>query len=296
MDITNTAQVEPHRLLALMKLVADLGEPQRQDVQNLLQPSVLTENKSANPQDASRSTYRIAVDCGLLTDADRAEKTTKLLVAPEQVEEMASFQQLMQQVMLNVTDENASHYLFNLYTAWYAVQNDRIFYELASKGYDGPFCSEVYPNIGDDKRPFNSTKFNAWRKWAAFLGFGWIWRFGTGTREILIPDATIRLRPLLTTVFGEDTMLSFGVFMDRVARHCPELDGGVLFNYCWQASRGAEIRGNTLSLMLSTGLRTLHTSGVLRLSEQADAQSVWHLYPAQGNPLQHVTHIEQLGA
>lgn len=292
MDITNTAQVEPHRLHALVKLVADLGEPQRQEVLDLLQPASLTEGKSTNPQDASRNTYRIAVDSELVSDADKTEKIVRLLVAPQQVETMPSFQQLMQQTMLNVIEENASHYLFNLYTAWYAVQNERIFHELLSKGYDGPFCDEMYPNSSQD-RPFNSTKFNAWRKWAAFLGLGWIWRFGT--RDILMPDATIRLRTLLTTLFEEDTMLSFGVFTDRLAQHCPQLDGGVLFNYCWQASRGAEARGNNLSLMLSTGLRALHTAGVLRLSEQADAQNIWHLYPAQEHPLQHVTHIQRLG-
>jgi len=191
-----------------------------------------------------------------------------------------------------VTEQHQSNYLFNLYSAWYAVQDERVFHELAVKGYDGPFNTEVFPNALEE-RPFNTTKFNAWRKWAAFLGLGWIWR--VSTREILLPDATVRLRNRLGILFQEEEQISFGLFMERLAITCPELDGGVLFNYCWQASRGAEQRGNRVSLMVSTGLRTLHSLGVIKLIEQADALNIWYLYPAVGNPWQQITHIQRLG-
>lgn len=85
----------------------------------------------------------------------------------------------------------------------------------------------------------------------------------------------------------------FGTFMDQLAEHCPELDGGVLFNRCWQASRGAEQRGNRLSLMLSNGLRVLHEAGAVQLDLVADAAIKWRLYPAVGHPVAQVSHIRR---
>jgi hypothetical protein len=74
---------------------------------------------------------------------------------------------------------------------------------------------------------------------------------------------------------------------------CPELDSGSLFEQCWQASRGAEQRGNRLSLMLSNALRQLHDSGILELVDQADAINKWSLYKATGHPIQQVTHLKR---
>lgn len=118
-----------------------------------------------------------------------------------------------------------------------------------------------------------------------------------GPREIIIvPDATVRIRSLLPALFPDKALLPFGTFMERLAHHCPELDGGVLFRYCWQASRGAEERGRHISLMLSTALRTLHGLGVIRLEEHADALENWQLHPAEGNPHRQITHITLVGA
>src|SRR5690349_10892426 len=125
MEIINEAQVEPHRLRALVKLIADLQEPKRQEIVDLLQPLKLVEGKSSSkePQLAARTTYRIAIDCNLVTDAEKnTEKTTRALVSSENVAAMPSFQQCMQHALLNVTEQHQSNYLFNLYSAWYAVQ------------------------------------------------------------------------------------------------------------------------------------------------------------------------------
>ncbi|HVB25454.1 MAG TPA: protein DpdG [Ktedonobacteraceae bacterium] len=286
MEIISEGQVEPHRLRALVKLIVDLKEPDVQDIYDLLQPAALTTDQSA-----VKATFRIAVDCGLVADS----KNTRALVSAEQVETMTAFQKLMQQCLLNVTEEGRPNYRLNLYTAWYAVQNERVFRELATLGYDGPFNTEVFPNTSEsDERRFNSTKLNGWRKWATFLGFGWIRRIGSAS--IVIPDATVRLHTSLDALLQDKQRISFGQFMKRLATTCPELDGGKLFDYCWQASRGAEQPGNQVSLMVSTGLRTLYSQGVIELSEQADALDIWHLYPAEGSLYQRVTHIQRIGA
>ena len=293
MEIINVSQVEPHRLRAMTKLIADLEGPKRQDIINLLQPeALLAGNTSEGALSASKNTFRIAVDCKLVTDTENMEKVTTALVTPEQVATMTSFQQLMQNKVLGVDEENQPNYLFNLYSAWYAIQDERVFHELALKGYDDPFNTEIFPDITDDRR-FNSTKFAAWRKWAAFLGLGWVARIGG--RDVLVPDATVRLRNIIKQLFQDDDTIRFGQFMEQLATKCPELDGGKLFDYCWKASRGSEQRGNQVSLMVSTGLRTLDGLKVVKLTEQADSLNIWQLYPATGNPIQRVTHIQRLG-
>jgi hypothetical protein len=181
-----------------------------------------------------------------------------------------------------------------LFSAWYAVQDTRVFYDLAEQKYFPQFNTDMAADQGtDDPRLFNDTKFNGWRKWAIFLGLGWPTKING--REIVVPDATRRLRSALPTLFQENTHMALGQFIESLGRYCPELDGGKLFTYCWQASRGSEIQGNRLSLMLSTALRTLDKLKIIRLEDRADALSIWQLYPAQGSVYQQLTHIEYLG-
>lgn len=291
MEIINDNQVEKHRVQALVRLVADLPKPTRLEVVNLLQPKLLVESTSSGDiQSSAANTYRIAEDCRLIVV--NQDQVLEPGVPSEKFETMSAFRHYMQSVVLGVTEEGKSNYLFNLFLAWYAVQDERVLKELTKTGYDGPFNDQLFPDA-PPPRHFNATKLTAWRKWATFLGLGWPMRFGS--REIIIPDATVRIRPLLPTLFPDKALLPFGIFMERLAVTCPELDGGALYHYCWQASRGADERGRRLSLMLSTALRTLDGLGVVRLEEHADALEKWQLYPADGKPHKQATHITLRG-
>ncbi|NTU86006.1 MAG: hypothetical protein HGA45_42885, partial [Chloroflexales bacterium] len=111
---------------------------------------------------------------------------------------------------------------------------------------------------------------------------------------LVVPDAHDRLEPLLDQLLPEgERPVTFGAFLDLLAERCPEIVGGVLFDRCWQASRGAEPRGSQLSLMLSSGLRVLHEAGTIDLSLVADAATKWQLYPALGHPVAQVSHIRR---
>jgi len=211
-----------------------------------------------------------------------------------QLESMWSFQLYMQKRVLGVTESYQPNYLFNLYSAWYIVQNERIF-QFVDKDYETRFNEELFQDA--DSRTFNMTKFNGWRTWAAFLGLGWPIKPGlSGRSEILVPCVTNRLKGVLTQLLSIDgQVIKFSLFAQRLAELCPELDGGILFTYCWEASRGHERRGNNLSLALSTGLRQLHESGEIELIRLADATDIWQLYPAEGQLLKQVTHIRLRG-
>lgn len=286
-ELLNNAQVTPPRLHALVKLVLRLPTPTRQDVINLLQPSALVSDQSA-----AKNTYLAAVNCNIISEAP--DKRLILLDDTAELESMQGFRLYMQKRVWGVIESDRPNYLFNLYSAWYIVQNERVF-QFADNEYATRFIEEI--PLDTEFRAFNMTKFNGWRPWATFLGLGWPIKPGLGGRsEILAPCASNRLRGILDQLLTEgERAIKFSLFTERLAALCPELDGGALYTHCWEASRGNKLRGHNLSLALSTGLRQLHDSGEIELIRQADATDIWQLYPAGGHLLKQVTHIRLRG-
>jgi|GEM_PF-1236794 len=291
MEIINDAQVGPRRFYVMLRLVSDLPGPTKQEVSHLTQLPVILDHASDVSKSsllASENTYKHAVNCEQISENEG--KILSLHGDSKQVSTMLSFQDHMRQVLLGITEAKQSNFLFNLFSAWYAVQDEKVLFP--SEEYHVSFNTDMSPYFPKpEDRLFNSTKLNGWRQWAEFLGLGWVMRWGS--RPILIPDATKRVKAVLPEVFYDTELLRFHLFIERLAELCPELDGGKLFTYCWQASRGTEIRGNRLSLMLSTALRTLTTLQEIQLLEEADSLDVWKLYRNQGGLYQEVTHIQR---
>jgi hypothetical protein len=284
-EILNSSVVTPPRLHAMVRLVSRLHNPTREDIYDLLQPTKLL--SKLKDQNTANDVYTAARQSGLLLE-DEA-KIVRLQAEAQDVEQLADFRRAMQRKLLHITDDSSNNYLLNIFNAWYAVQEERIF-QLTSKDFEIRFNDEIFP--GSEGRDFNTTKYNGWRNWTVFLGLGWPMRFSG--RDLVVPDANERLLPLLDELLpdGEKIVL-FSTFMEQLAEYCPELDGGRLFERCWQASRGAEKRGNRLSLMLSNALRVLHDSGAIELVSQSDAPVRWQLYAAVGHPLHQVSHIRR---
>jgi hypothetical protein len=271
----------------MVRLVSRLQAPTRKDVFDMIQPPVLVSN-----QLSVENVYDAAVNCNIIYEAP--DKRLVLNDEAAQLESMQGFQLYMQKRVLGVIEPYRPNYLFNLYSAWYIAQNERVF-QFVDKDFETRFNEELFQDA--ESRTFNMTKFNGWRTWAAFLGLGWLIKPGLGGRsEILAPCASNRLKGVLDQLLTEDEqVIKFGLFAERLAELCPELDGGSLFTYCWEARRGGERRGNNLSLALSTGLRQLGDSGEIELIRQADATDIWQLYPAGGQLLKQVTHIRLRG-
>ncbi len=283
-EILNSAPVTPPRLHALVRLAGRLREPTRADLFDLLQPTFAL--PKLDNQNTVGDVFTAARSCGLLVEDERK---VELLVEPQSVERLEDFRRHMQSVLLGVTDEGSDNYLLSLYSAWYVAQDDRVL-RFVLKDFEVRFNSEIAPEA--ESRQFNTTKLNGWRNWAAFLGLGW--PMTLGARRLLAPDARGRLEPLLGLLLPEgERPIVLGAFMDPLAERCPELDGGLLFERCWQASRGSERRGNRLSLALSNGLRVLHDTGVIELFLQPDAATRWQLFPAVGHPVQYISHIRR---
>ena len=282
-ELLNNTPVTPSRLHAMVRLVSRLQAPTRKELYDLLQPLALISKQSS-----AADVYTAAVNCGLI---DEIACKIVLKGDAEKLESAQDFQAHMQQIVWGVTEPYRPNYRFNLYSAWYVVQNERVF-QFEDKDYETHFLTEV-PQDTEADRSFNMQKFVGWRMWAAFLGLGWPIKPGlSGQREILAPDASKRLRGVLPQLLSQDEQtIPFRLFAERLARVCPELDGGSLFTSCWEASRGSEQRGNKLSLAVSTGLRQLHSINEIQLIRRADATDIWQFYEAEGQLLKQVTHI-----
>lgn len=285
-ELLNVAQVTPPRLHALVRLIASIGPSPRTKILDLLQPQILTDN-----QNSAENVLRAAKECQLVADVGGQ---VQLAVGREQVEAPTAFRLHLQRAVLGVTDESRPNYLFNLYTAWYFSQGDTVL--TYSRGeFATQFNSDL--SARDEDRVFNQQKFPGWLQWAAYLQLGWQMRQpGAGTRsEVLIPDVSARVESLLPELLDASARqpTPFGAFAKRLAAHCPELDGGKLFELCWQAARPGMSHGNRLSLALSTGLRVLDQAGVIELVNQADARDTWSLASAQGHELKALTHIRR---
>lgn len=278
-ELINHAQVTPHRLRVAVQLVARLGQPTREELQALLQPESLT-----NSQLAATSVLTAAQYCRLVSvTSDRYS----LLVDPDVAESVDAFRLHLQGNILGVTNESGPNYLFNLFSAWYAVQNESV-YNMEQGQYHVTFNEQLFP--GSSERAFNREKLPAWSNWAAFLGLCWPLRVG-GSQQRMIPNAYRRLKPIMRDLLPMDgAYVPFGTFFSKVATTCPELDGGSLFEQSWNASRGHTAR-SSLSLMLSSGLRQLHDARVIELLRRPDANQNFNLYRIEGHNLQQVSHI-----
>ena len=282
-EILNQGQITPYRLHAMVRLVPRLTNPRRSDLFTLLQPDKLTDN-----QGASEVVYEAAIKLGLLTE-DEETKRIQLTLPNTHLESIEGFREVMQQKMLGIINDYDSNALFNLYTAWYAVQDAQVL-RFETKEFETRFNEQLYPHA--ETRSFNTTKLPSWRKWAIFLGLGW--PLTSGNTELMIPDASVRITPLLVDWFSQsDERIEMNRFMDGLAETCPELDGGLLFMRCWHASRASETRSNRISLMLSNALRLLHDEGTIELLRMGDASTMWSLYPAEGHPIQSISHIRR---
>lgn len=289
-EVFRVALTTPLRLQAVLKLLALLGDKPREEIQTLLQPGVLSNN-----QNTSREVINLLKNLGMVIETEPEGQLSLAEDVPRDIAKLESYRCYMQSNLLGITDPNApNNYVLNQFAAWFAVQDDRIaqtkLVDLTARFNEQLYPAETGGAANGQTRTMNETKFNGWRNWAAFLGWGLTHdAFQSG----FVPDANLRVGGLLETLLPVvDELVPMRAFMDTLAKHCPELDGGNLFEDVWVLSRPTEERGNRLSLMLSTGLRVLARCGKVELIDMADAGDLWQLFPVQGG-INRISHIKR---
>lgn len=118
----------------------------------------------------------------------------------------------------------------------------------------------------------NDTRWNGFKSWASFLGFGWIGRYPNSVFEI---DPTVAVREVLPNVFEGSGELRQTVFFNRLAEILPVVDGGEyrtrveqrIDRSVWRSPKPDQV-----STSLSRALLRLHERGDLILEERADAE------------------------
>lgn len=277
-EVIDKNHVLPHRMFAMINTVNSHPNIPRAELLRLLQPAALNESL-----ETSGNIFVKCQLCGLIVETQDKSRAASLIVDPAVAEGLEAFRTYMQSVVLGATDQDADHFVLNQFTAWFITQ-DAMILQSSKRQLEAKFHEDMYPGV-PNRVISDEPGIGAWQSWAQFLGYGWQSEF-----SVFIPDCTIRIQPLLPKLLPEENPIPFGVFMDRLAVSCPELDGGVLFERCWGASRPNERRGNRLSLMLSTALRVLNQQGRIVLENRADATENWMLFPAQSY-LSRVTHV-----
>ncbi len=182
-------------------------------------------------------------------------------VDPEVISSSTAFRRYVSSRVFSAKDTT-----FYMFTRWLISQNERIF---SMKTWEG-----MAKTCGSEVKELSALNENAvlgWRFWAAFLGLGYL----SGT--MIIPNMKLRLEDILATSYTEkfkfnETILAQD-FMLWLSNKMPEVE-----------------LGNKLPLALSSGLRTLHEIGLIKLETWSDSTPIM-LYYVDGDPINSFTHI-----
>ncbi|MFO0822548.1 MAG: protein DpdG [Gemmataceae bacterium] len=168
---------------------------------------------------------------------------------------------------------------------------------LHGNGYDPVNRLELDTLPADVEVFRNDTRWNGFKAWSVFLGFGWLARYPkAGT---LVVDPAPAIREALPAVFGGAARLTQKDFVERLREQLPVLDGGryrraveeKLVRGLWPEPKSGEA-----SPSLSLALHRLRAEGVLEFENLADpAAGRLVLVGRSGRQLAQVTHVRFKG-
>jgi hypothetical protein len=122
----------------------------------------------------------------------------------------------------------------------------------------------------DSDRPFqNDTRWNGFKHWAVFLGFGW-----TDESNQFVLDPTLAVEAQLPQIFGGETNLPIAMFVERLSQHLPVIDGGRYQNEVKERLAPQSLRlieDHQVSPALSLALLQLQAKGSFALESRSDA-------------------------
>lgn len=164
---------------------------------------------------------------------------------------------------------------------------------LHGNGYD-PVNRLELATLPNDLEVFrNDTRWNGFKAWAVFLGFGWQARFPkAGT---LVVDPAPAIHDTLPEIFADATELDQREFLSRLSDRIPVLDGG-----CYRADVEGKLNrsiwsgqnAGDLSTSLSLALLRLKNEGAIDFANLADPSAGRAVLRGRGGrQLESVSHV-----
>jgi hypothetical protein len=251
-DNSLKAMQTPERLYALCRLVHQMPLSQN-ELKEMVQPSTLNQK-----QDQFTEVLKLAKR-GDLIELDPQTNQYRSKLQDEQLDYLETFKAEIAKRVFSSTN-----YIFTQFTCWFLNRGEEV---LTMK--NGDLARQFFQEVTlDGNIEYNTTNITAWKQWAVFLGLGYQYS------GVFVPNAANRIQILLKnqTMFPLRQPIPFRQFINWLANEAPELDGGKVnmeFNRYFQEQQ--------LSYALSSGLRTLHSLGMIYLNYIADATDVWHL-------------------
>ena len=127
----------------------------------------------------------------------------------------------------------------------------------------------------------NSTRWNAFQRWACSLGFAW--RSPSGR---LVPDPTPAVRDSIPAIFESESTLDGQSFVTALGVHLPVLESGPYRRFVEENWSRPSESGGVLSTATTDALRRLEASRHLTFEDQADAPRVTR---GDGSTFSHVS-------
>jgi hypothetical protein len=171
--------------------------------------------------------------------------------------------------------------LFALYATWSIIKSDQYSSMDDTEKFVQFRKSVTYPDF--EGSFFNTTKYAAWKRWAVFLGLGFVY----GKEREYVPCPVNRICNIQKTIFKSSKRLRAREFFTGLGKICPELDGGKNFN---RFLKEASLEHNQVSCAVSMALRLIHDEGKIWLEQIPDAE-IWTLWEDKAHKLTKFSHL-----
>ena len=283
-------------LVALARCLATLGASKKQKLLDYCAPLSLSD------QDMAKKTLRRWTQIGLFSEEDEVvgfasdlkyKYSRKRFELPEFTEDI---RQLIFADRNNLrfweNEKNQSADMCRL-TAWMLAQDVHKFQPSNFSDADDLYVTQI--NMPNVIRQFtNSTRWNGFTSWGAFLGFGQS-ETGKAVGAFML-DPTVAIRRAAHAVLSNRAETTVSDFVKELSDIVPVVDGGVyrlevesrLKSDKWQRPAPGEV-----STSLSIALLRLRESGELRFESRSDASSQMKLIGRNGRVVESVTHVRQ---
>ena len=253
--------VTPSRVEVLLDLLRSHGSLERDEVKALLQPKSI--RADGKPHQAT-ATVAAATELKLIQEDSNGR--IQLKTKSQEPARSLVLDALDREVL---SKEDIEPYFARFYSFLSIFPDRRSNVEWVEE-----FNGKVYRGVRVAD-PFNPTKLSGLWRWLPYAGLGWL-----DPDDQFQPCPYERIQRQLGAIFGTARKIEDEAFMERLAKHCPELDGGSIFRAVQGSTEHDQQR---CTEGLAAALVELHLDGVLRLHAPPDVRG-WSIAAAEPEP------------